>query len=235
VGFLVLNSVRGPFRDRTVRRAAALAIDRAEIARLWGNMVPTDQLLPRVDAGFHDRHLYPLETPDLRAASALMHGRRFDVVMGVFSYDQAMQEGRLVRAALGPIGLRVKLVVLPDDAEKIDHILAGGKVDLVDGGLFNSIDGAEFLETAVTCCIAQPRFLTQKVRSEVKRVSLLPGPERWAAAGRLADRLAAHDVPLIAYGNRVSDELFAPTVGCRVFPPESYGVDLAGLCRKGSG
>ena len=26
-----------------------------------------------------------------------MHGRRFDVVMGVFSYDQAMQEGRLVR------------------------------------------------------------------------------------------------------------------------------------------
>jgi ABC-type transport system substrate-binding protein len=235
VGFLVLNAVRGPFTDRTVRRAAALALDRAAISRYWGNMVPADQLLPPGDAGFHDRDLYPLHTPALRAAAALTHGRRLDVVMGVFSYDQDMQEGRLVRAELGRIGLRVKLIALPDyDLKKLSHILASGKVDLVDGGIFNSIDGAEFLETAVTCCLVQPLFLTQNVRSEVKRVSRLTGKERWSAAGRLADRLAAYDVPLIAYGNRVEDEFFAPTVGCRVFPPESYGVDLAALCRKGS-
>jgi DNA-binding SARP family transcriptional activator/ABC-type transport system substrate-binding protein len=235
VGFLVLNAVRGPFTDRTVRRAAALALDRAEISRYWGNMVPADQLLPPVAAGFHDRHLYPLHTPALRAAAALMHGRRFDVVMGVFPYDQDMQEGRLVRAELGPIGLRVKLIALPDDdLKKLNHILASGKIDLVDGGIFNSIDGAEFLETAVTCCLAQPLLLTEKVRSEVKGVTRLTGNKRWAAAGRLADRLAAYDVPLIAYGNRVEDELFAPTVGCRVFPPASYGVDLAALCRKGN-
>jgi DNA-binding SARP family transcriptional activator len=236
VGFLVLNAVQGPFTDRTVRRAAALAVDRAEIARVWGNMVPADQLLPPGDAGFHDRHLYPLRSPALRAAAALMHGRRFDVVMGVSPYDQAFQQGRLVRAELGPIGLRVKLVALPDDLKKLKHILAGGgKVDLVDGGIFNSIDGAEFLETAATCCLAQPWFLTQEVRSEVKGVTRLTGNKRWAAVGRLADRLAAYDVPLIAYGNRVEDEFFAPTVGCRVFPPASYGVDLAALCRKGTG
>jgi hypothetical protein len=66
-------------------------------------------------------------------------------------------------------------------------------------------------------------------------VTRLTGNKRWSAVRRLADRLAAYDVPLIAYGNRVEDELFAPTVGCRVFPPASYGVDLAALCRKGSG
>jgi hypothetical protein len=66
-------------------------------------------------------------------------------------------------------------------------------------------------------------------------VTRLTGNERWSAAGRLADRLAAHDVPLIAYGNRVEGEFFASTVGCRVFPPASYGVDLAALCRKGTG
>jgi DNA-binding SARP family transcriptional activator/ABC-type transport system substrate-binding protein len=236
VGFLILNAVRGPFTDRTVRRAAALALDRAEIARYWGNMVPADQLLPPVAAGFHDRHLYPLGTPDLRAAAALMHGRRFDVVMGVFPYDQDMQQGRLVRAELGPIGLRVKLIALPDDLEKLNRILdRGGKIDLVDGGLFASIDGADFLESAVTVGPAPARFLTKKVRSAVKGVTRLTGNERWSAAGRLADRLAAHDVPLIAYGNRVEGEFFAPTVGCRVFPPASYGVDLAALCRKGTG
>lgn len=235
VGFLMLNAVRGPFTDRTVRRAAALAIDRAEIARVWGNMVPTDQLLPPGDAGFQDRHLYPLDTPDLRAAAALMNGRRFDVVMGVFPDAQAMQQGRLVRAELGRIGLRVKLITLPD-VDTFNRILdRGGEIDLVDGGLFASIDGADFLESAVTLGPAPSRFLTQKVRSKVKRVTRLTGNKRWAAAGRLADRLAAHDVPLIAYGNRVEDEFFAPTVGCRVFPPESYGVDLAALCRKGSG
>jgi ABC-type transport system substrate-binding protein len=124
VGFLILNSVRGPFTDRTVRRAAALAIDRAEIARVWGNMVPADQLLPPVAAGFHERNFYPLDAPDLRAAAALMHGRRFDVVMGVSPYDQAMQQGRLVRAELGPIGLRVKLIVLPD-VDTFNRILIG--------------------------------------------------------------------------------------------------------------
>ena len=235
VGFLILNAVRGPFTDRTVRRAAALALDRAEIARVWGNMVPADQLLPPVAAGFHERNLYPLRTPDLRAAAALMHGRRFDVVMGVFPDALAIQQGRLVRAELGRIGLRGKLITLPD-VDTFNRILdRGGEIDLVDGGLFASIDGADFLESAVTVGPAPSRFLTQNVRSEVKRVTRVTGNERWSAAGRLADRLAARDVPLIAYGNRVSDEFFAPTVGCRVFPPESYGVDLAALCRKGSG
>jgi DNA-binding SARP family transcriptional activator/ABC-type transport system substrate-binding protein len=234
VGFLILNSVRGPFTDRTVRRAAALAIDRAEIARVWGNMVPADQLLPPVAAGFHERNFYPLDAPDLRAAAALMHGRRFDVVMGVSPYDQAMQQGRLVRAELGPIGLRVKLIVLPD-VDTFNRILdRGGEIDLVDGGLFASIDGADFLESAVTVGPAPPRFLTQRVRNEVKTVTRLTGNKRWSAVRRLADRLAAYDVPLIAYGNRVEDELFAPTVGCRVFPPASYGVDLAALCRRRS-
>ena len=164
-----------------------------------------------------------------------MHGRRLDVVMGVFPDTLAIQQGRLVRAELGPIGLRVKLIALPDEDTFNGILDRGGKIDLVDGGLFASIDGADFLESAVTVGPAPSRFLTQKVMSEVNKVTRLTGKKRWAAAGRLANRLAAQDVPLIAYGNRVSDEFFAPTVGCRVFPPASEGVDLAALCRKGSG
>jgi hypothetical protein len=78
-------------------------------------------------------------------------------------------------------------------------------------------------------------WLTPAVRQAVETVSRLSGSERQSAAGALADRLLKRDVPLVAIGNRVQGELFAPTVGCRVFPATGAGVDLAALCRKGSG
>jgi DNA-binding SARP family transcriptional activator/ABC-type transport system substrate-binding protein len=234
---LMLNSVRGPFADRTVRRAAALALDRAEMARVFG-LVPTDQLLPPVTAGFHDRHLYPLRTPALRKAAALMNGRRFDVVMGIpASNDQALQLGRLVRSQLAPIGLRVKLPLLRGNpGETFNRIMAGGgQIDLADGGLIGSIDGADFLQSVVSTGPGPRWFLTSDVKRAVERVTRLTGNERSSAAGALADRLVVHDVPLIPYGNRVQGEFFAPTVGCSVFPPAGFGVDLAALCRNGSG
>jgi hypothetical protein len=74
--------------------------------------------------------------------------------------------------------------------------------------------------------------MTTAVRQAVERVNGLSGNERQAAAGRQADRLLVRDVPLVAIGNRAQGELFAPTVGCRVFPPTDRGVDLAALCRR---
>jgi hypothetical protein len=35
---------------------------------------------------------------------------------------------------------------------------------------------------------------------------------------------------LLAYANRVQGEFFSPKLGCRVFPPMGFGVDLAALC-----
>jgi len=37
-------------------------------------------------------------------------------------------------------------------------------------------------------------------------------------------------VPAVAYGTQVTAEFFSPRLGCRVFPPLGFGVDLASLC-----
>jgi class 3 adenylate cyclase/ABC-type transport system substrate-binding protein len=228
-GYVALNAARGPFADRTVRRAAALALDRAAIAAVWGQ-VPSDQLLPPVMPGFRDRHFYPLERPALGKAVALMNGRRPSAVMVIGGgCEPCVREGQLVRADLGRIGLRVKVEVLEDPAALGEP---GAKIDIIDGGLFGYLDGAGFLERVLSDTIPSP-WLTSRVRHAVARVGRLSGKERESAAAALADRLVVRDIPVIAYGNRVQGEFFAPTLGCRVFPPASGGVDLAALCPRG--
>ena len=230
--YILLNSARGPLADPTVRRAVAFAVDRTAIAPIWDS-APTDQLLPPVTGGFRDRHLYPLR-PALANAAALMHGRRLEAVIAIYPGDASLlQEARLLRAELGAIGIR--LVLKPLQPKALERALATGhpRIDLMDGGLIDGPDGAAFL--AGVFFTNMPRtWLTLAVRQAVDRVNRLSGRERQAAAGALADQLVVREVPVVAIGNRALGELFAPTVGCRVFPPGA-GVDLAALCRNGSG
>jgi ABC-type transport system substrate-binding protein/streptogramin lyase len=231
--YIDLNGVSGPLADPTVRRAVAFAVNRTAIAPIW-DATPTDQLLPPVVGGFRDRDLYPLH-PDLAKARARMHGRRLKAVMVLDRPDAGLlQEALLLRAELRKIGIRVVFKHLQGNAEI--HALNTGhpRIDLADAGITSgSPDGASLLESVfVTTGSVPRRWLTPRVMRKVEKVNSLSGYERQAAAGALADQLLARDVPLVAIGNRAQGELFAPTVGCRVFPPTDRGVDLAGLCRR---
>jgi DNA-binding SARP family transcriptional activator/ABC-type transport system substrate-binding protein/outer membrane protein assembly factor BamB len=228
--FIMLNSARGPFADRSVRRAAAFAVNRAANAAVW-NSVASDQLLPPGFPAFHDRHLYPLGTPTrgaLGKAAALMHGRRLDVVMAIQAgFPPAWEQGQLLRAALRPIGLRVRLKVFEDTGAAARK--RGARIDMMDQGIYGQPDGPSFLD-GVFFYAMPPSWVLPEVRRAVERVGRLWGSARQSAAAALADRLVARDVPLIPYGNKVNGEFLAPTLGCRVFPPASSGVDLASLC-----
>jgi ABC-type transport system substrate-binding protein len=164
-----------------------------------------------------------------------MHGRRLEAVMGLNRPGDTLllREARLLKAELRRIGIRVKLKPL-DDREST-RLFANGRpqIDLLDNGLIGRPDGAAFLTGVFTPGYSVPRtWLTPAVRQAVARVNRLSGSQRQAAAGALADRLVVRDVPLVAIGNRAPGELFAPTVGCRIFPAAAYGVDLAALCRR---
>jgi DNA-binding SARP family transcriptional activator/ABC-type transport system substrate-binding protein len=232
--FILLNATRGPFADRSVRRAAALAVNRPANAAVW-NSVASDQLLPPGFPGFRDRRLYPLGTPThraLREAAALMHGRRLDVVMAIqANSDPSLEQGRLLRAELRPIGLRVRLKAFgnPDAAAR----KRGAKIDMRDQGIYGWPDGPSFLD-GVFYYAMPPSWVRPEVGQAVERLGRLSGSARQSAAAALADRVVAHDVPLIPYGNKVNAEFLAPTLGCRIFPPASSGVDLAALCQNGS-
>jgi DNA-binding SARP family transcriptional activator/ABC-type transport system substrate-binding protein/DNA-binding beta-propeller fold protein YncE len=233
-GFIMLNAAHGPFADPSVRRAAALVINRTANALVWDN-VPSDQLLPPGFPAFHDPHPYALGAPTpgaLHRASALMRGRQFDVVMAIqTNCDVCMEQGRLVRAELRPIGLRVTLKAFANGPQAVSR---GVKIDMADNGLGGGhLDGADFLD-GVFFIAMPPSWVPSQLGRAVKRVGRLWGSERQAAAGALAHRLDVRDLPVIPYGNRMNGEFFAPSLGCRVFPPATGGVDLAALCLRDS-
>jgi DNA-binding SARP family transcriptional activator/ABC-type transport system substrate-binding protein len=219
-GYLALNASRPPFSDRTVRRAAAFAVNRAKLASVW-QQVPTDQLLPPDSVGFRDRLYYPLRRPNLEKAKALMRGRRFSAVMTIQpACAPCLQEGQLVRAELGRIDIRVRLA--PGRHVEVS--------DIADSGvLHGQPDSADFLQTLFS--LGMPTsWPPHGVVQEVERVNRLYRRKRQLAAAALANRLTANVVPVIPDGIHVQGELFGPAVGCRIFPPN--GVDLAALCRK---
>ena len=97
-----------------MRRAAALALDRASIADLWGYK-PTDQFLPSYMPGYVDRELYALDGSEVEEARALMHGRSVTAVMAVQAgNDRSRQEAEVVRSNLESIGIIVEIEEVRD-------------------------------------------------------------------------------------------------------------------------
>jgi ABC-type oligopeptide transport system substrate-binding subunit len=227
LGYIAFYAGRPPFDDPKVRRAAVLAMNRQELAAVW-RQLSTDQLLPPMQPGFVDRDLFALAKPDVKRARKLMRGRRATAVVGIFrDCEPCRQEAEALAAQLAVIGIDLDIEAFdnPWDAAR-----EGEDVDLIDGATtLDFLDPASFLETLLLRDI--PRgWLPASVHNAVERVSGLGGPRRVREANALADRLARKDVPVAAVGVRQVGGFFSPALGCRVFPPLGYGIDLTALC-----
>jgi hypothetical protein len=145
------------------------------------------------------------------------------------SCDPCAQAAEVVRAQLGRIGIRVKIKKYEDAFGAASK--PGTGIDIFDSGTqVDFPDSATFLSRALLQDTPR-RWLSAEVLRDVEEVARLTGERRQSAAATLSDRLAIGLVPVVAYGNWVQGELFAPSAGCRVFPPFGYGVDLAALCK----
>jgi hypothetical protein len=76
-------------------------------------------------------------------------------------------------------------------------------------------------------------WLPPGVQKKIGGLAYLSGDARQAAAGRIADELAAAQVPVAGYGVPQTSQFVAPRVGCRLFTSFGYGLDLAALCMNG--
>jgi hypothetical protein len=61
----------------------------------------------------------------------------------------------------------------------------------------------------------------------------MSGDRRQAVAASIADRLATVEVPVAAYAVPQTSQFIGPRIGCRVFSPFAYGLDLAAMCATG--
>ncbi|HXJ66216.1 MAG TPA: ABC transporter substrate-binding protein, partial [Actinomycetota bacterium] len=230
VDALVFNASRPPFSDPTIRRAAALALNRADlVGATTAPEVPAAQLLPPNQPGYRStQEPYPLGAPDLARATELMRGRQVAASLVVASNcEPCRQWAETVRAQLAVIGIALHINAVSDPQAAIRA--PGARVDLFEVTTFQDLsDPVAFLEGLMGGVPSS--WLPPSVGADLAALTPLTGSQRVGAAGDLAWRLASDQVPAAAFAYQVNGQFLSPRLGCRSFPPFGYGVDLAALC-----
>jgi hypothetical protein len=106
----------------------------------------------------------------------------------------------------------------------------GTDIDLFDAYRIQDFaDAATFLQGALTENMPAS-WLPSGVDDAVRRLNRLRGAGRETAAQRLAERFRTDQIPVIAFAAGASPSYLSDRLGCQIFPPYGYGVDLAALC-----
>jgi ABC-type transport system substrate-binding protein len=226
---LELNANRPLLTDRLTRQAIGYALDRPAIARIIGGVSPTDQPLPPNQSAFRDGGLFGI-APDLRKARSLMHGTRGTLVLISYPDSLFQQMAQEIRSDLSRIGISVR-IKLEDDAA-VAFSEPGAPYDLKVGALFTvaPLDSIAYLSKMLTEVLPRDRE-SPAVRAVAAQVRTIPNR---AGALALLQRTFQVEAPIMGIAYTAGGAFFAPRLGCRVFPPASYGVDFAALCLTGT-
>jgi ABC-type transport system substrate-binding protein len=243
--YLELNAGRPLFSDRQVREAVAFALDRRALSQFVGDQYfntvvgaqPTDQLFPPDQPGSSGPSVFPIDGPNLAKAKALMRGGHGAAVLVTNAYAPQPQMAQEIKTELAAIGIDVRVKVL--DCCTSDAIQEpGAPYDLKIGASAWGIGAMPWIEQLLSVVppggpslhnwsTLPPAWESPTVRALVAQ---LPNARTEADGLALVHGPIQHEVPMTGIGYTVAGEFFSPRVGCRVFPPASFGVDLAALC-----
>lgn len=213
-----------PTADPAVRRAIALALDRPRLAKALGALPGGRLLPPSIEGSDRIDVVLPTDGPDVDGAKALMAGRTGTVrLIYRVECETCGPAIDIIRESLAAIGLTAEVEAVENPPGESSEL-----------GLWTTwqehTDPVRFLDY-----LPSTGFITdlpQEDQAFVNELGFLLGDERIQAAADLAERWAteqALEIP-IAYG--VSREYFSAGVGCQVFPPAIFSVDLVTLCPK---
>ena len=243
--YLAFDARRPPFSDRRLRQAVTLALDRRTLSTFWNqalpnvaqmgpgalqraptDMEPTARIIP---PGLRGGGAVRLRPSDLDRARRLVGRRNVTARMAVQTGDERSRAfAGLVRAALAPLGIEVRPVVVADVSASLRDRRAGIQLAALATQL-DYPDPASFL-TQMLGHDVPAAWLPQSVHGQIARLARLRGPARDRAAVRLASRLATREVPVVAYGTPTIGALLGNRLGCRIWNGVDAGLDLAALC-----
>jgi serine/threonine-protein kinase len=218
--FVAVDGRRGPLRERGLRRAVALALDRRTLARLWASPEAA-QLIPLQSK--------PAPVRDLAAARRLVGDRhpRLTLVSCRIPAPTCRQTADAVRDQLALIGMTVR-VRLEDDPvasaarERADLLLDVSAHEWSDEG------------AALAPLLSLPAgFRPSGLPAKLARASRLRGAARLAALSTAAQSLE-RDGLIHVYARTAYAELASTRLGCVVHSPVSSLIDLAALCTRPS-
>ena len=240
--FLQINTRLAPFDHLAVRRALNYAVERDEVARLYGGpsvAIPTCQVLPPGLPGYrpycpytlHPSHGGHWTSPNLARARRLVSasGTRGDgVTVSVFNDDSAFHKrvARYIAGVLGKLGYRAPVETtlsrsrngVPATVQLLPNTWFGGE-----------LGAGDFLRNAFACDAAENRgwFCDPQLDQLMRRASTLEAsdPQRAAAAWAAIDRkvvdaagwvslVTPREVELIS--SRVRDYQYQPIWGALV-------------------
>jgi hypothetical protein len=173
-----------------------------------------------------------------------MHGRTGHALMPIpLGCGQCADAARTVQTDLAAIGINVTITRLDRHAPSLEAgtrfdpktdntapaLKPGTRFDLLDTSAeILYPDAASFLQHMLQSI--PTGWVTASVKAKVHHLARMDGDHRQTAAAALADRLATDEVPAAAYATPQISQYLGARLGCRVFTPSSYGVDLAALC-----
>jgi peptide/nickel transport system substrate-binding protein len=238
VQFLEFNANSTPFSNIRVREAASLALDTALLGRIVADAVPAGDLLAANLPGVSIPSSGPLPRPDLDRARELMRGRAAKALMAINPPDQCPTCAQLadaVKSELAQIGIDVRIKVPPAGTSAYGYAHSPGTpVDIRLAGFGPDPDAlvdltrylSNFSEGFADWWPAGVRKVADGLASGTKA-------ELEARAQALVALLKDQAV-LAPVAHTIQPAYLSPSLGCRVFPPFGYGVDLAALCLRPS-
>lgn len=226
--YIALNPSRPAFRDPAVRRAVALAVNRASLSGAWV-IAPTVDLLPPSVPGSAGLDA-PVPSPDLQGAGALMTGRRLKVTM--MGFPTAWQCGPCrdfevaVTGQLAAIGITV--VVRHADDYPGDALAPGSTIDLLNLG-----SGSDYPDpVALIGGLRDDSWLGKADLDAIDRLQRLAGQPRIDGAVAFAHRVVDDEALIVPYGYPVYPFFVSGRIGCGFIQPAIGAVDLLSLCIK---
>ena len=237
---IVLNTSRPLFRNASVRRAVAYAVDREALLHALGFLPGkvTDQILPPAVPGFRRLKLYPLHG-DVRTAKKLMGGRRGTAVLYISDNPVDATVSGVIITDLARIGIDVKVVEFRTEdynrrihrrAEPFDMALSGFTADYLDPYDFVNVQLSGHNITAAGQNLSH--FDDPVFNRRMDAAALLSGNRRYAAYAKLDADLMREAVPIVPYANDYRVEFVSARLCCVVIAPGAGGLDYAAACLK---
>jgi peptide/nickel transport system substrate-binding protein len=240
ISYFQMNTRRGVFTDRSLRRAVNYAIDRRRLAAEGGE-VPTEGYLPPGMPGYRKLQAYSLR-PDVQKARALVRGRHPTATLYTCQRPDCEARAQILRANLAAVGIRLVVREFQDQFEASAAL--GAKWDIVAYSWlddypdpFNSLNAlldtegfGGFRQSWDTATVNVGPDALQALR----KTALLSGPARYEAYAKVHERLVRDEAPWAAYSVPMLPEFFSARIGCQIFQPVIGVVDIGSLCIRGA-
>ncbi len=236
--WVAFNTKSGPLADIDARRAINELIDRRALAAASGG-TPADQYLPTALMGSErDHHQYPLDAPDVAAATRLWADRADRLVLVTCKTPLCTTQANILRRDLARIGVHLVVRAFSNPygypAERADLRIENWFFDEFDpANLIGPPGGAETVLFSDDPGINGFGNDDERLAADSAIAARFTGAKRTEAFAALAQDALRTWAPWAVFEQIGQPAFFSARLGCISSSPAYFGIDIAKLCIRG--